>query len=84
MTGRIAVCIERDVCARIVAFRVPMSAFRPNGKTTNIEGPRTYIASKLSLFKLFGKCTPIAATVSGSKVNCNPRRDETNRVAHNG
>jgi len=27
MTGQIAVCIERDVRGRIVAFRVPIPAF---------------------------------------------------------
>ena len=29
MTSQIAVCIERDVRTRIVAFRVPMSTFSP-------------------------------------------------------
>ena len=53
-------------------------------KPTKIEGPRTYIASEISLVKLVGKCTSTAATMSGSKVNRNPRRGETNRMAHSG
>jgi len=53
-------------------------------KPTNIEGPKTYIVSETSLVTLVGKCTSTAATVSGSKGNHNPRRGETNRVAHSG
>jgi len=66
---------------------IPCSFIRFQSRTvnpTNIEGPKTYIVSETSLVKLVGKCTSTAATVSGSKGNHNPRRGETNRVAHSG
>ena len=86
MTSQISVCMVRDVRARIIAFRVPMSAFsvqQQNPRT--IKGSKTYIGSEPSLVKLVGKRTSTnAVTGSGSKVNVNPRRGETKRVGDSG